>query len=284
MYVGWGITAKVSEEPKQSLIPPSGEVNVDDTTDKFLSMASIQPVTQLKSPTDLKTKKKKNPPSSKPKSPYKVRVILPKKQVTETQYTKDVIDITPKEAEERDDSESLSGLRSMPDDDLASMTGFETQDSVDHVSEEGTETLHASANKPAQSDPLGHLHEELCLLHNKINQIVASLLSDALKYTLLQLIKDSIESFILDSIAEELPQVEAHVQKNLQDQLPNILLKPIKNSSEEDTSGKKETDDEPLAKKLKFLIPSSSIPSPTPLKSIMPEPPKVTKAIKMTLD
>ncbi|GJR90227.1 hypothetical protein Tco_0214238 [Tanacetum coccineum] len=55
-------------------------------------------------------------------------------------------------------------------------------------------------------------------------------------------------------------------------------------SSEEDTSGKKETDDEPPAKKLKFLIPSSSIPSPTLLKSIMPDPPKVTEAIKITMD
>ncbi|GJZ70274.1 hypothetical protein Tco_0633824 [Tanacetum coccineum] len=34
---------------------------------------------------------------------------------------------------------------------------------------------------------------------------------------------------------------------------------------------------------MKFLIPSSSIPSPTPLKSIMPEPLKYTEAIKMTL-
>nr|GFA73736.1 hypothetical protein [Tanacetum cinerariifolium] len=33
----------------------------------------------------MKTKKKIIPPSSKPKSPYKVRVILPKKQVVETQ-------------------------------------------------------------------------------------------------------------------------------------------------------------------------------------------------------
>ncbi|GKF88178.1 hypothetical protein Tco_0259055, partial [Tanacetum coccineum] len=59
---------------------------------------------------------------------------------------------------------------------------------------------------------------------------------------------------------------------------------PSAQSSKEDTSEKKETNDEPLAKKLKFLIPSSSIPSPTPLKSIMPEPPKVTEASKMTLD
>ncbi|GJQ92852.1 hypothetical protein Tco_0003991 [Tanacetum coccineum] len=63
-----------------------------------------------------------------------------------------------------------------------------------------------------------------------------------------------------------------------------VLHTSEEKSSEEDISRKKETDDEPPTKKLKFLIPPSSIPSPTPLKSIMPEPPKVTEAIKMTLD
>ncbi|GJR59341.1 hypothetical protein Tco_1501503 [Tanacetum coccineum] len=80
--------AKLSEEPKQSLIPPFGEVNDDDTVDKSLFRAAVQHVTQLKAPTDLKTKKKRIPSSSKPKSPHKVRVILLKKQVTGTQHTK----------------------------------------------------------------------------------------------------------------------------------------------------------------------------------------------------
>nr|GEV11879.1 hypothetical protein [Tanacetum cinerariifolium] len=474
--------AKLFQEPEQSFIPPSREVNANDIADKSLSKASMQPVTQLKAPTDLKTKKKKIPPSSKPKSQYKVRVILPKKQVTETQhaevtvatadatksleaselareqvnqplaaqaekvldqrveetvhesglvaiedvtfeqimdefdsktqtaqentespydteseikiikfyeattisgslfihqsssYDQDVIDITPKDAEEGDASKSLYALRSMPDDDLAFMTDFKTQEFADHVSEEGTETLHAFPDKPSQLDPLGDLHEELCLLNNKVNQLkssitkhvsdsiqstmplivtntlkeqLPSLLSDALKDTLPQLIKDSIKSSISKSITEELPLVEAHVQKNLQDQLPlkpmykefnsfnklksrrfdnlqgqlstviktnlnkSLRLKgeqhstqvvpnagqfpPIneekalvlhtseEKSSEKDTSGKKDTNDEPPAKKLKFLIPSSSIPSPTPLKSIMPGP-QLTEAIKMTLD
>ncbi|GJT80533.1 hypothetical protein Tco_1054875 [Tanacetum coccineum] len=78
--------AKLSEEPELSLIPPFGEVNVDDTADKSLSRAFVQSVTKPKAPTDLKTKKKRIPPSSKPKSPYKVKVILPKKQVAETQH------------------------------------------------------------------------------------------------------------------------------------------------------------------------------------------------------
>ncbi|GJZ47714.1 hypothetical protein Tco_0601546 [Tanacetum coccineum] len=68
--------AKPFEEPERSLIPPFGEVNTDDTTDKSLSRASVQPITQLKAPTDLKTKKKRIPPSQTPKSPYKVTVIF----------------------------------------------------------------------------------------------------------------------------------------------------------------------------------------------------------------
>ncbi|GKB46519.1 hypothetical protein Tco_0897272 [Tanacetum coccineum] len=78
--------AKFSKEPEQSLLPPFGEVNADDTADKSLSKAFVQHVTQSKATTDMKTKKKKIPPSSKPKSPYQVSVILSKKQVAETQH------------------------------------------------------------------------------------------------------------------------------------------------------------------------------------------------------
>nr|GEW59597.1 hypothetical protein [Tanacetum cinerariifolium] len=306
---------------------------------------SVLAVTQPKAPTDLKTKKRITP-SSKPKSPYKVLDQNIKEDVKDAGFVameEEEIDITPKDATEGDAFESLFSLRSIPDDDLASMTGFETQDSADHVSEEGIETSYVSADKPAQLHALGHLHEELCLPQNK----------------------DFIKSLVLESIAEELPQVEAHVQKNLQHQLPNIILKPMykefnafnklksqrfillqkelikslhnklrksislkdivslleatevfkkanaegdkweKNNPESHTEekdaqypnqSKGDQDsgattvtivqgDQPSAQvKLNFLISSSSIPSPTPLKSIMPEPPKVTEANKITLD
>ncbi|GKB14266.1 hypothetical protein Tco_0848189 [Tanacetum coccineum] len=62
-----------------------------------------------------------------------------------------------------------------------------------------------------------------------------------------------------------------------------VLHTSEEKSSQEDTSRKKETNDEPPTKKLKLLIPPSLIPLPTPLKSIMPEPPKYTEAVKMTL-
>nr|GEV95989.1 hypothetical protein [Tanacetum cinerariifolium] len=78
--------AKLFEEPEQSLLPPSRKVNADDTSNKSLSRAFVQLVTQSKAITDLKTKKNKIPPSSKPMSPYKVRVIPSKKQVSKTRY------------------------------------------------------------------------------------------------------------------------------------------------------------------------------------------------------
>ncbi|GKB49351.1 hypothetical protein Tco_0900104, partial [Tanacetum coccineum] len=403
-------------------------VNADGTADKSLSRASMQPVTRLKAPTDLKANKKKNTPSSKPKSLYKARVIHAKKQVANTQHAEvtvatadatqsleaselaeeqdvtfeQIIDefdsktqgaqenvespydteseikiiksyqaATISDTEEGDASESFSGLRSMLDDDLASMTGFETQDSANHVSKEGTETLHASADKPAQSDPLGHLHEELCLLHNKVNQLESSitkhvsdsiqaivpvivtntlkeqlpgLLSDALKDTrtsskvlfrnLLQRkfnAFNKLESHIFVLLQKELSKslhnkmrksIRQKVQKGMKEvrnklsfytstmdsnsqhvqdlrimfkdmvslleaaegEQPSAQVVPIarqaprvnkekalvihtseEKSLEEDTSGKKESDNEPPVKKLKFLIPSSLIPLPTPL-------------------
>nr|GEV68858.1 zinc finger BED domain-containing protein RICESLEEPER 2-like [Tanacetum cinerariifolium] len=61
---------------KHVLLPPNETVRAGLATH----------VTQPKAPTDLKIKKKKIPSSSQPKSPHKVRVILSKKQVAETQY------------------------------------------------------------------------------------------------------------------------------------------------------------------------------------------------------
>ncbi|GJZ76661.1 hypothetical protein Tco_0641333, partial [Tanacetum coccineum] len=77
--------ANLSPEPIKSLIPPSGEVNADDSADKSSSETSVQPVTQPKAPTDKKPRKKKIPSSTKPKSSKQVRDVPPKKQVVETQ-------------------------------------------------------------------------------------------------------------------------------------------------------------------------------------------------------
>ncbi|GJV23999.1 retrovirus-related pol polyprotein from transposon TNT 1-94 [Tanacetum coccineum] len=304
--------------------------------------ASVQHVTQSKVTTDLEKKKKKILPSSKPKSPYKVRVILPKKQVTKTQHAevivatadatkslvaselaedqgnqlsaaeaKKVLDQNVKEendaefvameevAEEQSlefptveqvldeadiinkviqetpespydteseikvvksflmshiselqdqtmhDSEEIadihedsdSDLQSMPDDDLRSVSGFDTADSDDTHENEVSKSDHIFQDDNAFTERLGlpdhmdHIWEEFSSLHSKLGDmesfILSSFLSDALKDTFPQFLKDSIRSYVLKSIAEELPHVEAQVQKNLQDQLPNLLLKPM---------------------------------------------------------
>ncbi|GJZ73708.1 retrovirus-related pol polyprotein from transposon TNT 1-94 [Tanacetum coccineum] len=310
--------AKLFQEPEHSLILSSEKVNDDDGADKSLSGNTMQPVTQPKAPTDLKLKKKKILPFSKPKSSYKARVILPKKQVAETQHAKESVATTdatkslgasesakeqvnqPKTVEAEkleiniikkfqprhldDDaqitfmgvepshfeynqskstmhgaSDSDSGLRLMLDDDLASLTCFETPDSADDDSKEGTaKTFYASADIPFQSDPVGPLHEELRILKTKIDKLKSSiakkatddvqssvpsivtnslrknfpgLLLEALKNTLPQLIKDSIKQSISESIKEKLPVCAAHVQQSLQNELPKILLKPMNKES-----------------------------------------------------
>nr|GEZ20709.1 hypothetical protein [Tanacetum cinerariifolium] len=219
-----------------------------------------------KAPTNLKTKKKRISPSSKPKSPYKVRVILPKKQVTETQHAEvtvatanitknlvaselaeeqvldkniveeddvgvysmeeptfeqdegsqrstsddNVIDITPKDDKERDASDS--NLRSMPSDDLASLTDFETPDSDDetsisvtkehsadnlNVTSDGDVALpYAFAGVSALSDPFGRLQRELTTIYSKVDQMESQFtkrVSDELKSYVPSLIANTLK-------------------------------------------------------------------------------------------
>ncbi|GJW44554.1 hypothetical protein Tco_0073353 [Tanacetum coccineum] len=239
--------AKLSEESEQSLIPPSGEMNADDTANKSLSRASVQPVTQPKAPTDLKIKKKKNPPSSKPKSPYKVRVILLKKQVTETQHAEVTVataDATKRESGEvkatpRPNRELESALNfpyllytlclhSRDDtimDELDQKTKcsrkFESPHTLNQRSEQQSYPrlllslslkkvlyLHASAGKSAQSDPLGHLHAEMGILNTKIDQL-ESIISKKVAEDM----KSSIPAIVADTLKEQLPGLPSDALK-----------------------------------------------------------------------
>ncbi|GKA81717.1 retrovirus-related pol polyprotein from transposon TNT 1-94 [Tanacetum coccineum] len=60
--------AEISPQPLQSLIPPSEEVNADDSADKSLSGISVQPVTQPKATTAKKPRKKTIPSSTRPEA------------------------------------------------------------------------------------------------------------------------------------------------------------------------------------------------------------------------
>ncbi|GJU89152.1 hypothetical protein Tco_1301575 [Tanacetum coccineum] len=59
--------AKLSEEPEQSLLPPSREVNAEESADKSQSGTNVQPLSQPKAPTAMKSKKQKIPSSTQPK-------------------------------------------------------------------------------------------------------------------------------------------------------------------------------------------------------------------------
>ncbi|GKA41731.1 hypothetical protein Tco_0734391 [Tanacetum coccineum] len=127
----------------------------------------------------------------------------------------------------------------MLEDNLVSLAGFETPDSAKAIADKffetlaggADETLNASADMPAQSDPVGHLQEEMRILNTKVDQLESNiskkvvddiqssipllvvdtlkahllgLLSGALKNTLPQMLKDSIKQSVLESIKEKL--------------------------------------------------------------------------------
>ncbi|GJY67157.1 hypothetical protein Tco_0469395 [Tanacetum coccineum] len=95
----------------------------------------------------------------------------------------------------KDDSDETDfGLQSMPDDDLASLSGFQAEDSDDE----------------AQSDPLGHLHEELRTLNTKVDQL-----------------KSSISKKVTDDIQSSVPSI---VDDALKANLPGLLLEALKNT------------------------------------------------------
>nr|GEY22683.1 hypothetical protein [Tanacetum cinerariifolium] len=182
-------------------------VHGDDDTDKSLSGTTVQPITQPKAPTDLKLNNNKIPPFPKQKSSYKVRVILPKKQVT----AKEPVAIA-------DASKSLGAFESIEE-----------------------QVNHPKTAEAEKSDPLGPLHEEMHILNTKIDKLESSitkkvvdqssmplvitnslrenlhgLLSEALKNTLPQLIKDFIKQSVSKSIEEKLSLCVAQVQRTKQ--------------------------------------------------------------------
>nr|GEZ10338.1 hypothetical protein [Tanacetum cinerariifolium] len=78
---------------------------------------------------------------------------------------------------------------------------------------EGTaKTFYASADMPAQSDPLGPIHEESRIINTKIDKLESSITKKVSD-------QSSVPSIVSNSLRE--------VQQSLQNQLPKILLKPM---------------------------------------------------------
>nr|GEZ81628.1 hypothetical protein [Tanacetum cinerariifolium] len=94
----------------ESLTLPSRGVNADDTADKSLFETYVQHVNKPKSPTNKKTKNKKNLASSKPKPSNIVRESSPIKQVVDTHHDEEPVD-TVDATKSIDTSESVEELR-----------------------------------------------------------------------------------------------------------------------------------------------------------------------------
>ncbi|GJS41482.1 hypothetical protein Tco_0566525 [Tanacetum coccineum] len=256
--------AKLSKEPGQSLIPPFGKVNVDDTADKSLSKASAALVTadatkslvaselaeeqgnqllaaKAKKVLDQNVKEEKDAefvamkevakeqslefPTVKQlldeadklnkivqetlESPYDTESEIKVVKSFLTSHISELQDQTMHDSKETIDIHegSDSNLQSMPDDELGSVSEFDTAAFNDTYENEVSKSDHifqddnVSAERLSLPDHMDHIYEEL--------------------------LKETIKSSVSKSIIEELPHVEAQVQKNLQDQLPNLLLKPM---------------------------------------------------------
>ncbi|GJR56576.1 putative reverse transcriptase domain-containing protein [Tanacetum coccineum] len=238
-----------------------------------------------------------------------------------------------KSTKKADFDEIDSGLQSMLEDNLVSLAGFETPDSAKAIADKffetlaggADETLNASADMPAQSDPVGHLQEEMRILNTKVDQLESNIskkVVDDIQFVTLQkelskVIQNKMGVSIkkkvrkgMEAVSDKLASVQSTVATNSQhgeqhpgdatmanaqgeqppaqeisnvEQAPAILeyvneenalvlYASVKKSSEVNTLEKKVSDDESPLKKLKFLIPTSSFLSPTPLNLILPEP------------
>nr|GEX57394.1 hypothetical protein [Tanacetum cinerariifolium] len=141
-----------------------------------------------------------------------------------------------------EDDSTDSDLRSMPGNDIVSLSGFKAEESdgddIHSVhkeelskSEEATaenvldeladmaRNMNSLVDKPSLSDPLGHLQKEISFLTSRVERLESSLA---------QQVADKLEDFIIkDSINQALPKFDKRVKKNLEDHVPDLILKPL---------------------------------------------------------
>ncbi|GJR59843.1 retrovirus-related pol polyprotein from transposon TNT 1-94 [Tanacetum coccineum] len=155
--------------------------------------------------------------------------------------------------------EGDSDLESMPDNEIESVSGFEadTDDDQDNHSKHKEELskydevaddnvidelvdmahsqdthVNASADNPAQSYPLRHLHADISLLSTKVENLESSLAQQVANK-----IEDSMLRMMADAFKERMPKLLADTLKNI---LPHIIKDSVKQAlSKFDKRGKK---------------------------------------------
>nr|GEZ23866.1 hypothetical protein [Tanacetum cinerariifolium] len=194
-------------------------------------------------------------------------------------------------------------LQLMPNDNLRSVSGFYTADSNNTHENEVSKSDHifqddnASTECLSLQDHMDYIYKEVSSLYLRLRDMessivqqvsakfksslpaivtdslkeqLPSLLSDALKDTPPQLLKDAIKNFILKSITEELPYVEAEGEQPSTQVVLNEKAMVVHNPEEkkegtismEDDSDDDDLDKQPLSKRFNITTP---IHNPIPL-------------------
>ncbi|GJS79118.1 hypothetical protein Tco_0728999 [Tanacetum coccineum] len=275
--------ATVLNEPEKSLILPSEEVNADDTDDKepspLLQVADTQHAEVTVATADatqslvafesaeeqrnqLKTaeaeklmdeyEKKKGADEVEYESHYDTKseikfvesfpvTTIPGSLFIDQDMMGDTADLSLQDQlmEEEVDSD----LKSMPDDEVESVSGFEVAEStdeendtaetkvkltqsentVDNILDEMT-SLNASTDKP--SDPLGPIQAELSSFTTKIEKLESSLaekVADKLEESVPRMVADAFEERMADLLADTLKNILPQIIKDsIQQALPKF--------------------------------------------------------------
>ncbi|GJR91735.1 hypothetical protein Tco_0215746 [Tanacetum coccineum] len=227
--------SKLSEEPKQSLIPPSGEVNADDIADKSLSKASVQLHAEVTVATADATKslvaselarEQVNQPSTAEaekvldqnvEEEVKDAGFIAMKEIAKEQSLEfptveqllveadklnKVVQETPENQTMHDSKETAkiqedsdSDLQSMPDDDLRSVSGFKAADSDDTHKNEVSKSDHVFKDDNASVERLISVE-----IKSSLPALVTTALKEQLPRLLSAILKDCLPLIIKESL------------------------------------------------------------------------------------
>ncbi|GJV42517.1 hypothetical protein Tco_1420957 [Tanacetum coccineum] len=223
--------AKLLEEPEQSLLPPSGEVNDEESANKEMNphsttthlletdelVETIIPLQSLEVSISAEVTKK----------------VVEQKEVAEEHSLKiptveHLMDKVHKVSQETPESPydteskimvgSYSDLQSMPNDELRSVSGFETVESDNFPDNEVSTSNHivqddyASTECISLPDHMDHICEEVSSLHSKLGDFESSIAE----------IKSSLPTLVNNALKEQLPELlsatlKDYMQSKLQD-------------------------------------------------------------------
>nr|GEV18683.1 retrovirus-related Pol polyprotein from transposon TNT 1-94 [Tanacetum cinerariifolium] len=192
--------AKLSKEPKQSLLPPSGEVNADDTADKSSSRTSVQPVIQPKAPTVKNPRKKKISSLIQQKSLE--ASILPEVRDNQPKAT----DATEKAEEQSLEFPSVKQLLDEVDDhnkvvQESSESPYDTESSLpDHMD-------HICKEVSFLYSKLGDMESSIAGIKSSLPTLVTNALKEQLLDCLSATLNDCLPSIIKDSLQTHIPTV-----------------------------------------------------------------------------